>query len=123
MRFVRKVETTLYYFTYTKAEREALVRIGFLPPENLIPEEIVPPCEYHCTAGDLDTLREAYGELIDFSELDAARSPVHIVYQGRALCGLQGVPGEWPDGQRWVRLGEVGANCPGCLATSAQVQR
>ncbi len=40
---------------------------------------------------------------------------VHILDQGFALCGLKGVPAEWPEGHRWVRLDEKKrATCPGC---------
>ena len=36
----------------------------------------------------------------------------HVLWGGRALCAdlrLRGVPGEWPDGQRWISLRDVAA--------------
>lgn len=29
---------------------------------------------------------------------------IHILHLGQALCGKRGVPGEWRDGDSWVRL-------------------
>lgn len=41
---------------------------------------------------------------------------VHVLHTGRALCGLQGVPRDWPREHVWVPLVAVAdANCPGCL--------
>ena len=42
----------------------------------------------------------------------------HVLWGGHALCDdkrLCGVPGEWPDGQRWISLKDVvdGAAAPG----------
>lgn len=43
---------------------------------------------------------------------------VHILAYGRALCDrVQGVPGTWPEGYRWVSfLDNAEANCPECKA-------
>lgn len=41
---------------------------------------------------------------------------VHILHEGRALCGLAGVPRDWPKGERWTRLDErATATCDACL--------
>jgi hypothetical protein len=46
---------------------------------------------------------------------------VHVLHEGRALCGKPGVPGSWGVGHKWVRRDsdEAGprsaVNCPGCL--------
>jgi hypothetical protein len=45
---------------------------------------------------------------------------VHILYEGRALCGLPGIPREWPEGHRWVRKEERNrATCSGCKRGAA----
>jgi hypothetical protein len=45
------------------------------------------------------------------------RTPlVHIMISGSALCGKLGKPGQWGDGDSWVRLEQrTGANCATCL--------
>jgi hypothetical protein len=45
---------------------------------------------------------------------------VHVLWTGKALCPLQGVPSEWPENHKWVplldpKLDEV-VNCQPCLA-------
>lgn len=43
---------------------------------------------------------------------------IHIMDQGRALCGLEGPPYLWPEDHAWVGYGqhdEEQANCPGCV--------
>jgi len=41
---------------------------------------------------------------------------VHGLDAGRALCGIRGVPREWPIGNLWVPLADKDKiNCPGCL--------
>jgi hypothetical protein len=45
---------------------------------------------------------------------------VHVLHHGFALCGLRGVPSEWPDGHRWVRLSEKKrATCGVCKLRAA----
>lgn len=40
---------------------------------------------------------------------------LHILHHGFALCGLPGVPADWPEGHRWVRIAErTRATCHGC---------
>jgi len=40
---------------------------------------------------------------------------IHILHHGAALCGLAGVPSEWPDGHRWVSVEDKSrATCTGC---------
>ena len=40
---------------------------------------------------------------------------LHILYEGSALCGLRGVPRDWPEGHRWVYVDELAkATCDGC---------
>jgi hypothetical protein len=49
---------------------------------------------------------------------------LHILRHGAALCGLAGVPADWPEGNKWVDQNgffllepEIQATgCPGCLA-------
>lgn len=42
---------------------------------------------------------------------------VHILHHGRSLCGMPGVPRDWPTGNVWVSmLDRLNANCPSCLA-------
>ena len=46
---------------------------------------------------------------------------VHLLDCGRALCGKPGVPGEWNDGDRWVRLAHANlADCEPCLLASGR---
>jgi len=41
---------------------------------------------------------------------------VHILSLGGALCGLPGVPGDWPKGHVWVSyLDTIGATCKPCV--------
>jgi len=51
---------------------------------------------------------------------------IHLLHEGRALCGLAGIPRDWPDGHRWVSIAQhkeaceladgtrVAANCGSC---------
>ena len=40
---------------------------------------------------------------------------VHILREGYALCGLPGIPREWPEGHRWVRVEERNrVTCSAC---------
>jgi hypothetical protein len=51
---------------------------------------------------------------------------VHVLHEGRALCGKPGVPGEWEPGQKWVyRDSDEGGprsavNCPVCRQCMVQ---
>lgn len=46
-------------------------------------------------------------------------SKVHLLLGGRALCLKPGVPGEWNDDDRWVRLADrADATCAACLAAA-----
>lgn len=49
-----------------------------------------------------------------------AENVVHLLQAGRALCGMKGVPGEWPDGHRWVSYYDeenaAEVNCMKCLS-------
>lgn len=40
---------------------------------------------------------------------------VHILHQGRALCGLVGTPSQWTEEHRWVPVTErYKATCDAC---------
>lgn len=43
---------------------------------------------------------------------------VHILWEGRAMCGMEGLPGDWPPGHKWVALNDAGAaddvSCADC---------
>lgn len=45
---------------------------------------------------------------------------VHILFHGRALCGQEGLPCDWPPGHKWVGAvydPDIGnANCERCKA-------
>lgn len=46
---------------------------------------------------------------------------VHILLEGRALCGMPGLPGEWPEGHAWLAFndsGAVDASCAVCLSAA-----
>lgn len=45
---------------------------------------------------------------------------VHVVFSGHALCGMPGVPGQWPQQHRWVSLMKPDAqpNCVHCIAAA-----
>lgn len=50
--------------------------------------------------------------------------PVHVLRHGFALCGRLGVPGEWPEGERWVRLDEAHlATCEACARIAPAVSQ
>jgi hypothetical protein len=45
---------------------------------------------------------------------------VHVLCGGFALCGIPGVPADWPDGHRWVRKEDRGrATCSICKRLAA----
>jgi hypothetical protein len=58
-------------------------------------------------------------------EAELAALTVHLLREGRPLCGKPGAPGEWEGGHRWVLADsdDLGprnaANCPGCLMALA----
>lgn len=40
---------------------------------------------------------------------------VHVLYQGAALCGLRGLPREWPEGESWVPTDDANdVTCGAC---------
>lgn len=46
---------------------------------------------------------------------------LHLLAEGRALCGLAGIPRDWAPGHFWVGADEppierASANCAACLA-------
>lgn len=44
-----------------------------------------------------------------------AEPKIHILFHGLALCGLPGIPAEWPDGDRWVSVDDKDkSTCEGC---------
>jgi len=51
-----------------------------------------------------------------------AEPAVHVLFEGLVLCGrLRGYPKDWPTGQHWVRLEEVGeATCDACRIRAKQ---
>ena len=43
-------------------------------------------------------------------------STIHVLHHGFALCNMRGVPSDWPEGHRWVRLEDAdAATCGGCI--------
>jgi len=78
-----------------------------------------------------DRLRAQLGELFEACSsvcqtVESSREPrepaVHILLEGRALCGLRpGVPRDWPEGHTWVPMPKtlleltVAATCGDCL--------
>lgn len=47
---------------------------------------------------------------------------MHVMHQGQCLCGLDGKPEEWPDGNVFVALRQVGlSNCIGCLVAAERM--
>jgi hypothetical protein len=43
---------------------------------------------------------------------------IHILSQGRALCGLEGTPSSWPEGHLWVSISLYReATCQSCQGT------
>lgn len=50
-------------------------------------------------------------------ESDSAEVIIHIVHHGAALCGMSGMPGQWPKGHVWVPLPDhARASCGECRA-------
>lgn len=50
---------------------------------------------------------------------NGAKTTIHILESGRALCGFDGgkPPKDWPDFHVWVAIDRsIGANCVRCLA-------
>ena len=41
---------------------------------------------------------------------------IHVLKEGRALCGIPGQPKDWPPTHYWARLPDDRdrVNCPGC---------
>lgn len=45
---------------------------------------------------------------------------VHILRGGRAMCGMLGIPRDWPEDHRWVKWHEAkDATCKRCLTLRA----
>lgn len=50
-----------------------------------------------------------------------ASAIVHLLRHGRSLCGMPGVPADWPSGHAWVDdHGKKYANCSRCLQELAK---
>lgn len=52
---------------------------------------------------------------------------IHILAYGSALCGLRGVPREWPPGNKWVSFFDAQwrelATCPECIRKANELHR
>ena len=49
---------------------------------------------------------------------------IHVLRHGRALCGLPGLPRDWPEGHRWVSsLSVEEATCAPCKARHEELRR
>jgi len=50
----------------------------------------------------------------------ASEAKTHFLWQGRAVCGLRGLPSEWPVGHKWVALNDREhihhVDCDQCMA-------
>lgn len=49
---------------------------------------------------------------------------VHILFEGRALCGLPGLPKDWPEGHVWIAFDDPRrdvATCPVCTQPNQRV--
>lgn len=45
---------------------------------------------------------------------------VHILHEGRALCGLAGIPSTWPEDHRWISKDQPGnVSIPGDITMCA----
>jgi len=54
----------------------------------------------------------AFRELAEKEEWNT----IHILLEGRALCGLPGPPRVWPLADKWVPVSDpIRATCPRCL--------
>lgn len=46
----------------------------------------------------------------------SAKTSIHILLHGFALCGLRGIPRDWADGHSWVSVYDARlATCGACL--------
>lgn len=66
--------------------------------------------------------------------IQEAKPQVHILSAGRALCGLPGMPKDWPEGHTWIafpkdwpeglaRAGEGEATCMLCIQSAKQIDK
>lgn len=47
----------------------------------------------------------------------AAEQVIHVLDGGVSICGMPGLPKDWPEGHRWVRINEAHmASCEVCKA-------
>jgi len=50
----------------------------------------------------------------------ASEAKTHFLWQGRAVCGLRGLPSAWPAGHKWVALNDYKhvhhVDCDECMA-------
>lgn len=104
-------------------------------PQVLTPEGVCHACDEPITQGcrglvlphvagtpENPSLTEAPFHLECFLLSVGAIKEVHILHHGTALCGLAGIPSEWPEGHRWVRLEETKrATCSACKAAASLV--
>ena len=102
---------------------DVLVLEWDLPP---VPEELIPK-----------KMRTAQPRIVGSVDLPKPKTKViHLLHEGRALCGRQDAPGDWPVGHQWVpfvefvngKLGKTAERakphlCPRCLATAEHLKR
>ncbi len=57
--------------------------------------------------------------IVEFAKLGLKLYPgpcVHVLHEGRALCGMPGLPRDWPAGHKWTRIDEIkDATCNVCI--------
>ncbi len=47
---------------------------------------------------------------------------IHVLHGGVTPCAMKGVPGEWPDGHKWVRLQDwPKSTCHECRETAEKL--
>jgi len=102
-------------------------------PEEKIPTPIGLPC-FACERSIVDGDQGFAVPLVDgvpeapiatwqpwhldcFIDSVGVRLRVHVLHHGRAMCGLDGCPKDWPTGHIWVDATEADrATCPRCKA-------
>lgn len=108
-----KIETVvLYTIKYTDDERKRLVKLGFLPNANILPESLYPGPEHKWSSQDIEKMKALFEPgTIDWTEYDraiAAPEPVNDPPSGAEnafapeLCGAENsIPFEYTTlGQR-----------------------
>lgn len=117
-------EDALKIIRGAQACAELLAGWGFTRAEGLMAAEVLlQTCRKHAEPGEAEACSKSVALMNNVTRPAA----VHVLAYGAALCGMAGVPGDWPEGHRWVGFLDLDwathVTCDTCKAKANEVHQ